>query len=52
MVWSALFAIGQALYGRWGLAGGLAAVAVAGALGLARLSPRLWPADAAEDRRP
>jgi Na+/proline symporter len=45
MVWSSLFAIGQALYGAWGLAAGLAGVAAATALGLAWLSPRLWPGD-------
>jgi solute:Na+ symporter, SSS family len=46
MVWSSLFAIGQALYGQWGLAAWLAAVAVVTAVGLGSLSKRLWPADA------
>jgi Na+/proline symporter len=43
MVWSALFAIGQALYGQWGLAAGLAATSAATGLALSLLAPRLWP---------
>jgi Na+/proline symporter len=46
MVWSSLFAIGQALYGQWTLAGALAGVATATAVALGWLSKRLWPADA------
>jgi hypothetical protein len=44
MVWSALFAIGQYLYGATRLAMGLAAVAIVTALGLARVARALWPA--------
>ncbi len=43
MVWSALFAIGHALYGAWGLAAGLAATAVVSGTTLASLTRRLWP---------
>jgi Na+/proline symporter len=43
MVWSSLFAIGQALYGEWLLAGGLTATAVATGTALAFLMQRLWP---------
>jgi solute:Na+ symporter, SSS family len=43
MVWSSLFAIGQALYGEWALAAGLTATAVVTGTGLALLAPRLWP---------
>jgi Na+/proline symporter len=43
LVWSSLFAIGQALYGAWTLAGVLALTAVASGTGLALLAPRLWP---------
>jgi Na+/proline symporter len=43
MVWSALFAIGQALYGAWGLAAGLGATAIVTGTVLAMLSRRLWP---------
>jgi solute:Na+ symporter, SSS family len=43
MVWSSLFAIGQALYGAWGLAAGLAVTAVVSGVALASLMRRLWP---------
>jgi SSS family solute:Na+ symporter len=43
MVWSSLFAIGQALYGQWPLAGGLTATAVVSGTALAFLMRRLWP---------
>ncbi len=43
MVWSSLFAIGQALYGEWALAGWLAATAVVSSVALASLMRRLWP---------
>jgi hypothetical protein len=46
MVWSALFAIGQYLYGHTGLALGLGAVAIGSALALARVARALWPSDA------
>jgi Na+/proline symporter len=46
MVWSALFAIGQALYGEWPLALGLGATTAVSAATLAVLARRLWPADA------
>ncbi len=44
MVWSSLFAIGQALYGQWGLAAGLTATAVITGSALALVMRRLWPA--------
>jgi SSS family solute:Na+ symporter len=43
MVWSALFTIGQALYGEWGLATVLGVTAIASGTALALLSRRLWP---------
>jgi hypothetical protein len=43
LVWSSLFAIGQALYGQWTLAAMLAATAVASGTALALVSRRLWP---------
>ena len=43
MVWSSLFAIGQALYGEWLLAAGLTATAVVSGTALAYLMQRLWP---------
>jgi Na+/proline symporter len=43
MVWSSLFAIGQALYGEWLLAAGLTATAVVSGTALAFLMQRLWP---------
>jgi hypothetical protein len=43
MVWSSLFAIGQALYGQWLLAAGLTATAVVSGSALAYLMQRLWP---------
>ncbi len=43
LVWSSLFAIGQALYGEWALAAWLTATAVVSGTALALLSRRLWP---------
>ncbi len=43
MVWSALFAIGQALYGAWTLATVLGVTAAVSGTALAWLSRRLWP---------
>jgi Na+/proline symporter len=43
MVWSSLFAIGQALYGRYLSAAGLAATALVTGTALGLLSRRLWP---------
>ncbi|MEO5820735.1 MAG: Na+:solute symporter, partial [Vicinamibacteraceae bacterium] len=43
MVWSALFTIGQALYGEWALATWLGATAVVSGTALAMISKRLWP---------
>jgi SSS family solute:Na+ symporter len=43
LVWSSLFAIGQALYGQWTLALVLGVTAVASSVALALLSRRLWP---------
>jgi SSS family solute:Na+ symporter len=43
LVWSSLFAIGQALYGEWMLAAVLGATAIASGTALALLSRRLWP---------
>ena len=43
MVWSALFTIGQALYGQWALAAALGVTAVVSGTALALLSRRLWP---------
>jgi hypothetical protein len=45
MVWSALFTIGQYLYGHTGLAIGLGAIAVLSAAALARVARALWPSD-------
>jgi Na+/proline symporter len=50
LVWSALFAIGQALYGAWGVATLLAVTAAASAIGLAWLARRLWPDTGAAGR--
>jgi len=44
LVWSSLFAIGQALYGEWTLAAVLGATAIVSGTALALLSRRLWPA--------
>ena len=46
MVWAALFAIGQALYGETLTAIALAVTALVCALALAALARRLWPANA------
>jgi hypothetical protein len=43
MVWSALFTIGQALYGEWALASVLGVTAIVSGTALALLSRRLWP---------
>jgi Na+/proline symporter len=43
LVWSSLFAIGQALYGEWTLAAMLGATAIVSGTALALLSRRLWP---------
>jgi solute:Na+ symporter, SSS family len=43
MVWSALFTIGQALYGEWMLATVLGITAVVSGTALGLLSRRLWP---------
>jgi SSS family solute:Na+ symporter len=43
LVWSSLFAIGQALYGEWTLAAVLGATAIVSGTALALLSRRLWP---------
>ncbi len=43
LVWSSLFAIGQALYGAWGLAAWLGATAAVSGTALGLLSRRLWP---------
>jgi Na+/proline symporter len=50
MVWSALFAIGQWLYGHTGLAIGLAAVAAVSAAAVAVVARALWPADGVSAR--
>jgi Na+/proline symporter len=43
MVWSALFTIGQALYGEWPLALVLGTTAAVSAVALALIARRLWP---------
>jgi len=43
-IWSALFATGSALYGRWGQAMWLAAICAASALALVWVLRQLWPA--------
>ena len=43
LVWSSLFAIGQALYGEWTLAAMLGATAIVSGTALALFSRRLWP---------
>jgi len=40
-VWGLLFAIGYALYGKWGYAGALGAVAALATIWLMRLVPRI-----------
>ena len=42
-IWSALFTIGNALYGRWAQASVLLAVFVVSALALTQVLRRLWP---------
>ena len=42
MIWSALFTVGNVLYGRWGYASILFAVAVLTATVLIRVIQRLW----------
>ncbi|HUL74938.1 MAG TPA: sodium:solute symporter family protein [Vicinamibacterales bacterium] len=47
MIWSALFTIGSALYGRWSAAGALAVVFVASAVTVVWVVQRLWGQSAA-----
>ncbi len=51
-IWSALFAVGNVLYGRWVYAGALFAVFVGSGIALLKVMSRLWPSGKSQAKTP